>query len=413
MHQGRTIRIDIHFTGGLLNAPTPSSPMPYLRHLLALGPRPIGSPANQAAADFIRDAFQALGYDVEEQPYDCIYGRGYSAELTVAGQPAEAEPNPFSLPCNVTGQILPIGSLAELESTEFSGRILLLYGDLASVTLSPKAWFLKTERDERIIQRLESGQPAAVLAPPALSHERMPFSLDWELQVAAATVPVAILARLLRDPSLEVSLRIRGQRIPAQARNIVARSKPTQSGQRVVLCAHFDTMNNTPGATDNAAGVAALLALAAELRDEPLPFQLELIAFNGEEYLPIGDDEYLRRAGDSLDRILFALNIDGAGPLIASTSIMTMAASSAFQAGLEALTAVYPGVVWVEPWPESNHSTFAMRGVPAIAIGSVGARFLAHTPADDLEAVSPQKLDEVCRLAAAIVRSRPVDCRDQ
>lgn len=386
--------------------------MPYLQRLLTLGPRPIGSPANQAAADFIRDAFLALGYDVEEQPYDCIYGQDYSAQLTVAGQPAEIEPNPFSLPCDVTGPVLPIGSLAELEATELAGRILLLYGDLASVTLSPKAWFLKTERDERIIQRLESGQPAAVLAPPALSHERMPFSLDWELQVAAATIPVATLARLLRDPGLDVSLRIRGQRVPVQARNIVARSKPAPSGQRVVLCAHFDTMNSTPGATDNAAGVAALLSLAASLRADDLPYQLELIAFNGEEYLPIGDDEYLRRAGDSLDRVLFALNIDGAGALIASTSIMTMAASPAFQAALEALTTAYPAVVWVEPWPESNHSTFAMRGVPAIAIGSVGARFLAHTPADDLEAVSPEKLEEVCRLAAAIVRSRPANCRD-
>jgi aminopeptidase YwaD len=158
----------------------------------------------------------------------------------------------------------------------------------------------------------------------------------------------------------------------------------------VVLCAHFDTMINTTGAMDNASGVAALLALAEELRGEELPYALEFIAFNGEEYLPIGDDEYVRRAGDSFDRILFALNIDGIGPFYTSSTITLMEANPAFQTQVEQMSAAYPGVVWVEPWPESNHSTFAMRGVPALAFSSLGARHLAHTPKDTLDIIDPQ-----------------------
>ncbi len=379
----------------------------HLTTLTEPGPRPLGSPANQAAADSIRDHFQSLGYQVEEQPYPCTAWEGAAASLTIAGEPAAVEANAFSLPCDVNGTVLPLGSLQELETAELHGRILLFYGELASQPLSPKSWFLKSERDERIIRCLEDGQPAALLAPPAATEEYMHLSMDWELDLAAATVPYPLALDMLRQPDLPVHLRIQGRRVPAVARNIVARSSSALDGPRVVLCAHFDTMVNTPGAMDNASGVAVLLALAELLAGKSLPYGLEFVAFNGEEYLPIGDDEYLRRAGDSLENVHFALNIDGAGPYCASTSITMLEAAPAFHAQVEQLTQEYPGVVWVEPWPESNHSTFAMRGVPSLAFSSLGARRLAHTPQDDLDLIDPRKLEEVCRLAADIILACP------
>ncbi len=64
--------------------------------------------------------------------------------------------------------------------------------------------------------------------------------------------------------------------------------------------AHYDTKIDTPGAIDNGTGVVILLELLDYFQRNPLPVGLEFIAFAGEEYLPIGDDEYLRRAGDRL-----------------------------------------------------------------------------------------------------------------
>ena len=65
-------------------------------------------------------------------------------------------------------------------------------------------------------------------------------------------------------------------------------------------------------------------------------------------------------------------NVDSVGQRLAANSIALFSASSQFEAALHGLTAVYPGVVWVDPWPQSNHSTFAMRGVPSIAFSSTG-----------------------------------------
>jgi aminopeptidase YwaD len=197
----------------------------------------------------------------------------------------------------------------------------------------------KSERDDVILGCLEGGRPAALLAPPAETAEYMQLTMDWELDLPAATIPLDIALTLLQQPGTPIHLTIQSERRPASARNIVARSSSKAGRPRVVLCAHFDTMINTPGASDNAAGVAVLLALAETLRAEELPYTLEFVAFNGEEYLPIGDDEYLRRSGDTLDDILFALNIDGIGPAYTSSTFTMMAADPAFQSQVEQISA--------------------------------------------------------------------------
>lgn len=374
-----------------------------LRHLCVdLGPRPIGSPANQAAANFIRDAFLAAGLEVEEQPYPCTAWEHASTRLEIDGQTVDASANAFSLPCDVTARVVPVGTPAELEVAEITGKIVLFYGDLARAPLSAKSWFLKEERDDHIINLLETKRPAALIAPPTATVYYGEATEDWELDIPAATLPADAVLALLRQPGSNAHLCIDSRRVPETARNIVAR-KPGSGAEKVVLMAHFDTKIDTPGATDNGAGASALLSLAETIGQGDFPFGLEFIAFNGEEYLPIGDDEYLRRGGDDLSHILAAINIDGAGAALGSSSIAIFSASTGFQELVDERVKRFPGVVWVDPWPESNHSTFSFRGVPSLAFSSVGTRALAHTPTDTIDQVSPAKLSKVTGLVAAII----------
>ncbi len=53
--------------------------------------------------------------------------------------------------------------------------------------------------------------------------------------------------------------------------------------ERVVFGAHYDTVAGTPGADDNASGVAVLLELGRALRDEPRRRTVELVFFALEE----------------------------------------------------------------------------------------------------------------------------------
>lgn len=374
----------------------------HLATLTNLGPRPVGSPANQAGADFIAAAFSAAGWQVEEQPYPCTAWQGGETLLDLDGERLDATANAFSLPCDVTAPLAFAGTLPELEQAAVKGKLLLLYGDLARAPLSPKSWFLKDERDEAVIQALEKGQPAALLSPPTATDYYGQLTEDWELDLPAATISPAAARRLMQNPASTPHLRIEAERSHEVARNIVGRLRPNAE-KRLVLCAHFDTKINTPGASDNGGGMAVLLGLAERLSKLESDVGLELVAFNGEEYLPMGDDEYLRRAESYFESILCAINFDGVGSLLGSTSIAAFDESGALEKTVRPIAGAFPGVLWAEPWVESNHSTFAFRGIPALALTAEGMRALAHQPFDGLENMSAEKLEEVASLAERIV----------
>jgi hypothetical protein len=65
-------------------------------------------------------------------------------------------------------------------------------------------------------------------------------------------------------------------------RNVIASFGP-EEGPRVVVGAHYDAVSDTPGADDNASGVAGLLELGRMLMKEPPQGRVDLVAFTFEE----------------------------------------------------------------------------------------------------------------------------------
>lgn len=65
-------------------------------------------------------------------------------------------------------------------------------------------------------------------------------------------------------------------------RNVIGRFRAGQ-GPRVIVGAHYDSCGGTPGADDNASGVAALIELAYLLGKSPLACEVELVAYANEE----------------------------------------------------------------------------------------------------------------------------------
>lgn len=65
-------------------------------------------------------------------------------------------------------------------------------------------------------------------------------------------------------------------------RNVIARIG-SDSSERIVVGAHYDTCGPQPGADDDASGVAGLLELARLLAATPPPLALELVAYAAEE----------------------------------------------------------------------------------------------------------------------------------
>jgi aminopeptidase YwaD len=390
--------------------------MQHVRHLsVDVGPRPVGSAANHAAAGYVEDVFRSAGLEVERQAFACPDWVAEDTLLELDGRRLAAAANAFSPSCDVTAPAVPVGTEAELEAADLAGRIGLLYGDLTKGHgLSCRHGVYFPERDDKIMQALEAKGPLAVITVHSKIGSLERLLRDWDFPIPSATVPAEVGLALLGHPDPSLHLRIEVHQSPAHASNVVARKAGAGTG-RILLLAHLDTMHDTPGAIDNASGVAILLALAEALASRSLRLGLEWIAVNGEENGGLGDVEYLRRHGDALGRALALVNVDGVGGRVGVNSLAVMGASQAFEAQVARVHGRYPGVVRVDPWYESDHSAFLFRGVPCIPLSSVGVANINHLPADTIEWIGPGKLDEVVSLVIALIESlearSPAWCR--
>ena len=103
------------------------------------------------------------------------------------------------------------------------------------------------------------------------------------------------------------------------AENLIAELPGTvRPGEIVVVGAHYDTVPGSPGANDNASGVAVLLALAERFAQRPQPRTLRFVAFANEEQpfflsADMGSYAYARRSGKQGERIVAMMALDGLG----------------------------------------------------------------------------------------------------
>jgi Zn-dependent M28 family amino/carboxypeptidase len=94
--------------------------------------------------------------------------------------------------------------------------------------------------------------------------------------------------------------------------NVVATTRDGKADREVILSAHVDSAG-TPGAQDNASGVAVLLELARTLPKLDLPFRLRFVFFGAEELGLLGSRAYVRLHREDLRNCLFLFNLDSIG----------------------------------------------------------------------------------------------------
>jgi aminopeptidase YwaD len=173
--------------------------MKHLEHLcVEIGPRPVGSKGNQAAADYIQSVFEASGLEVEAQAFACpTWGEG-GTRLELDGRRLDAAANVFSPSCDVTAPGVIISTMTELEIARLGGRIGVMHGDLTKSGLSARNGIYFPERDQKIMQLLEEKKPAALITihPKIGRFERL--IVDSEFPIPSATVPAEVGLTLLR-----------------------------------------------------------------------------------------------------------------------------------------------------------------------------------------------------------------------
>lgn len=363
----------------------------------SLAGRPVGSAANHAAEAYIADFLEEAGYEVERQGFDCVEWQLSATELWLGDGPLPVLANLYSPACDVTAPMVAVSNLNDLEEAEIENRIVVLNGELTGMPLFPKNYpFFTVDEHQRIIGLLEGKHPHAVITVSSKVNNPAPIIEDGDFKIPSATV-AANVGAILTEAGRPVTLRIHSTTRPGRAANVIGR-RAHPARQKIVMCAHFDTKPGTPGALDNAAGVATVMSLASRLAGGELATNLEVVAFNGEDhYAAPGEIAYLNGCGSEFGRIALLINVDGVALKNQPTTIAFFNCDDTWVAAVRAMLVDWPRIEESPPWPEGDHSIFALQGVPCIALTSGGIHALIdeviHTPEDTLDLVEPVQID--------------------
>ncbi|MDQ3783754.1 MAG: M20/M25/M40 family metallo-hydrolase [Actinomycetota bacterium] len=194
-----------------------------------------------------------------------------------------------------------------------------------------------------------------------------------------------------------------------RSRNVVAKW-PSGARYGVVLGAHMDTVPGSPGANDNASGVAVLLETARLIAAREPSRWVKLVAFGSEEYGAdgrhhVGSSQFVRRLGArGRNRLAGMVSIDmiaDGRPLLTGTSGIgpPVAARSLFRI-VRAKTNI--GLRYITFCDCSDHGPFERAGIPATFLYS-GEEPDYHSPSDVPQNLTPRDLRRTGRAARAFV----------
>jgi len=193
------------------------------------------------------------------------------------------------------------------------------------------------------------------------------------------------------------------------SRNVVA-MWPGAKRYPVVIGAHIDTVAGSPGANDNASGIAVMLEVARLVAGQPQARWVRFVSFGSEEYGAngrhhLGSEEFVSRLGArGRTRLAGMVSVDMVAdgrPLIVGTAGMgprIVSYSFLHKARKRGIRAVYRTTCDC-----SDNGPFELAGIPAAFIWS-GSEPDYHAPSDVPANLSKRDLYRSGRAVRAFVR---------
>ncbi|MDO8963105.1 MAG: M28 family metallopeptidase [Coriobacteriia bacterium] len=384
-----------------------------VERLCSSGDRDLGTARNRAATDYVLGRLREAGLETAELGFEVPEWRYGGARVRAGGREIGAHPGPFSPALEGSGPLVVIRTADEIGAVDMPRAVLLLCDGIAATQFTPRDYPFYGDPDHAaILADLEAARPLAVLAATsssAMTGAMCPFPLIEEVGFAAPTAYMTLEdgATLAARAGETVTVSIDSEVRPSVGIQPIGRATGTDAG-RIIVSAHIDSKPETPGALDNATGVAVLLAVAELLRDtEPGP-TLEFVPFNGEDHVLAPGEMAWLGANEDLSDVRLMINIDAAGLRGSPSAYSLYGVDEAVTAAAADLASGNPHVTEGPQWPASDHMIFAMRGIPAIAVTSTdfaaASRTYSHTPADVPALVDHDLLAGTARFIADLIR---------
>lgn len=371
-----------------------------LQHVLALsqqiGPRVTGSSADARAADYMAEQLRRFGYAVERQAFPIVFfDEASPPALTVIGSAQAGVPAValiYSAPTSADGleaEVVPagLGRDEDLRGRRLDGKIALI------------------ERGQ-VFFRVKVANAAAAGAAAVIVYNDRPGPAQPGTLVEPSAIPAVMISQddgqrllqLTRAGPVRIRLQVRTIVERRTSHNVIGIKRGTRvPSEIVVVGGHADSVKGSPGANDNASGIAAMLEAARVLAGVPTARTIHFIGFGAEEIGLVGSSFYVRnRSGTVVGIVNMDMVGRGPGLMIGNTRgegpLVDLAERVARRLGLR--------VARIRE-DRSDHLPFEQAGIPAVFLHT-GDDETLHTPNDIAERVSPQLLEQAAALAAGI-----------
>ena len=379
--------------------------------------RCVGSEGNRQATGFFKTTLESIGWTAFTQEFNAVDWNDGGAVLKAGGIDFPVLASPYSAGYSGSAELAAVSSVQELREGHFAGKILLLHGEIAREQLMPKNFvFYNPEEHQQIISLLEKSQVQALICATgrnaALAGGVYPFPLieDGDFDIPSVYMTDEEGERLLPFAGEAVNLRSVSERVPGRGCNVIGRKGEGGSG-RIVVTAHIDAKKGTPGAIDNATGVAVLLLAAQLLNDYRGDHLVELVALNGEDYYAVpGQMKYIADNQDQFGDMVLNINIDGAAYKNSRSAFSYYNLPDHIMEKVSGIVDSHPDLVEGVPWVQGDHSIFVQYGVPAIAISSqwftenIDSQDVTHTSKDNPGIVDYPAMVEIAVAIDALIR---------
>jgi aminopeptidase YwaD len=358
-----------------------------------IGPRPAAGPAEKRAAEYIAERFRGLGYDVSLQEFAASSEASRTSTLATQGRVIASAP------------------------FEGSGATLVFTGPLVAAGLGKPEEFpgnangaiVLLERGELLFdQKVRNAQNAGAKGVIIYNNEAGLYagSLSFAAPIPALAISRQEGQRLAADldrgrVDVEITVSDVGKGV---SRNVVA--KPPGKDCATVSGGHYDSVQVSPGANDNASGTATVMEIAAVIASKGDLGSNCFVLFGAEEPGLIGSRAYVASLDTSARQKLKAmLNFDMTG--FGDNGWIFIGTSELQRRALEQAQALGIAQVRSGGLPRSSssdHASFISAGIPALFYYH-SEDGLLHTPQDKADRLNPRYLEEAARMGIAMLES--------
>ena len=348
-----------------------------------MSPRQSATAEEEAAAEYLRQELESLGYEVGLQPFTFERMAPERALRLPDGETLIGIPLRMSGLGTVSGPLVHVGLAKkdDIPDEGLTGRIALIQrGEILF--------------EEKVSRVAGAGASAAVI------YNNVPRLFAGVME-SQADIPAMSLSQddgkrlleMMAAGTLDVTVSLETKTY--SSRNVVAEFPGDSDSDRVLIVgAHYDTTPGTQGANDNGSGVASLMSVARELAEgPPLPFRLRFLLFGAEEVGLFGSHHYVGSLDqDEIDSIVAMINIDvpGSGKSLEAIGDTMLAAEAVRYAREHGIPIRREQSL---DGASSDHAPFREAGVPVLFVLADDLSRI-NSPRDNIEFINPNRMGE-------------------